>query len=187
MAVPDSNLQPRSHDETTDARLVDRARGDVEAFAALYRRHYPAIQRYVRRRLGGSGFVDDVVAETFLKALEYLPRYEERGLPFSAWLYRIATSRISRQARQAFRRLEQLQAEPVSEPDPDGPDRERIRRALLGLPDRFQSVIALHHLEGLSIDEVAAILECAPGTVKSRLARGREALRRRLEASGDPR
>lgn len=187
MAVPESQPDPRAIDETSDARLVDRARGDVEAFAALYRRHYPAIQRYVRRRLGQSGFVDDVVAETFLKALEYLPRYEDRGLPFRAWLYRIATSRISRLARRAARRLQQLEAEPAVEPDRDEPDREKIRRALLGLPERFQSVIALHHLEGLSVEEVAAILGCASGTVKSRLSRGRAALRRRLESSGDHR
>ncbi len=164
-----------------------RAKGDADAFALLYRRHYPAIQRYVRRRLGGSGMVDDVVAETFLTALEYLPRYQERGLPFRSWLYRLATSRISRWIRQARRRLEQLEHEPPARDIVAPDEREIVRLALLGLAERLQSVLGLHYLEGLSVDEVAAVLECSTGTVKSRLSRGRDALRRRLEQLGEGR
>lgn len=63
-----------------ESALVARARTDPDAFAALYRLHYPAIARYVRRRTGDEHAAADLVAETFLTALEHLPRYRERGL-----------------------------------------------------------------------------------------------------------
>ena len=167
----------------SDGDLVLRARADPDAFAQLYRRHHPAIARYVRRRVGEGEVARDLVAETFLAALESLHRYRDRGLPFRAWLYRLATSRVNRWARRKGRLVwRELEREPHAR-DPEegsGESAELARAALLALPPRYQTVLALHHLEGLSVEEVAAALGCRPGTVKARLSRGRERLRRIL-------
>ena len=70
----------------SEPSLVARARRDPDAFAALYRLHHPAIAGYIGRRIGDPEVTQDLVAETFLTALEKLPGYRERGAPFRAWL-----------------------------------------------------------------------------------------------------
>jgi len=168
-------------ESSREAALVERARTEVEAFAALYRTHHAAIARYVRRRVGDEHLAADLVAETFLAALESLGRYRERGLPFRAWLYRLASSRIDRWARR--RRLVALLPlveEPAVAEDSADPELTRARRALLALPPRYQTVLSLHYLEGLGVAEIGLTLGCRPGTVKARLARGRARLRFRL-------
>ncbi len=72
--------------------LIELARREPEAFARLYRAHYAAIQRYLRRRLGSPELVEDAVSDTFVAALQNLHRYRCRGVPFRAWLYRLAIS-----------------------------------------------------------------------------------------------
>ncbi len=66
--------------------LIERAKKDPKAFAALYRAHYPAIARYVYRRTGSRHATEDVVSEVFLSALQHLPRYRHRGIPIRCWL-----------------------------------------------------------------------------------------------------
>jgi len=167
--------------------LVRRAHRDPVAFAALYQRHYPAIQRYLRRRLGDPDVVEDAVSDTFVSALQQIANYEERGLPFRSWLYRLATGQASRQARRAARLARaQLETEPIDREPSASPARDHVRAALLRLSAQHQAVIALHHLEGMSVEAVAETLECRVGTVKSRLARGRDALRAQLERMGGP-
>jgi len=169
--------------ESEEAELVRRAPGDPGAFADLYRRHSPAIQRYLRRRLGDPHLVEDAVAETFLEAWRGIARYEARGLPFRSWLYRLATSRAHRHWRKAARLgMKELRVEPATEEEAGGLRLEVARACLLKLAPRYQDVLVLHHVEGLTVEECAATLGCRPGTIKSRLARGREALRRRMEA-----
>ena len=181
----DAALPERDAAEASqEARLVERARRDVEAFAQLYRLHYPAIARYVRRRVGDEHAAGDLVAETFLAALEGLGGYRQRGLPFRSWLYRLASTRVNRRVR----RLPLVSHAPLEE-EPRDPRAERepaevsaARRALLALPARYQSALSLHYMEGLSVAEVAAALGCRVGTIKARLSRGRDLLRARLVA-----
>lgn len=170
---------------TAEADLVRRAAGDPDAFAELYRRHYPAIQRYLRRRLGDPHIVEDTVAETFMGALKALPRYEDRGLPFQAWLYRIATLQANQQRRKAARiAMQQLELEPEALPDEDGPSAEAVRAALLQIAARYQEVIALHYFEHFDLQQISTTLGVQIGTVKSRLSRGRDALRHQLVKMG---
>src|SRR4029079_9408501 len=77
-----------------ESALIARAKsGDAEAFSAVYERYAPQIQRYIASRLSDPLLAEDVCADVFLKVLESLGRYEDRGWPFSAWLYRIAYAR----------------------------------------------------------------------------------------------
>lgn len=168
-----------------EAALMARARRDTAAFAELYRMHHAVIATYIHRRVGDEHVTDDLVSETFINALRYLGTFRSRGLPFRAWLYRIASNRVNRWARRershAFRELD----ETLPAPDGAGLDeklaRERARAALLTLPPKFQAVLSLHYLEGLPVEDVATALGLRVGTVKSRLSRGRDQLRARLQ------
>ena len=107
--------------------LVERAKRDGEAFAALYRAHRQAIARYIYRRVGDVHATEDLVADVFMIALQSLPRFRSRGVPIRAWFYRIATNRVNRWARRERGRvLKQLDAEPA---DPkSGSSQTRLRR-----------------------------------------------------------
>ncbi len=171
-----------------ERRLVELAKRNRDAFALLYRQHYPAIAAYVYRRTGDRHATEDLVADVFVIVLRTLARFRYRGVPFRYWLLRIATNTVNRWARRQRRR--QPQALPDDGwPDPrtdaasgvGGIDRERAQSALLSLSAKYQAVLALHYFEGLSVTDVAAVIGCRPGTVKSRLSRARDALRAKLE------
>lgn len=179
---PPSESDATEFEEWSEFRVIESARSDPQALSFLYRQHYAAIFGYVNRRIGNSHDASDVVAEVFLTMVRYLPRYRWRGAPFRSWLLRLATTQINRWVRR--RRWTRLWAR-VDESHPGGVDSpdarlEQIRQALWKLPIRFQSVLALHYLEEQSIEAIAEILNCRPGTVKSRLSRGREMLRSTL-------
>lgn len=172
---------------TEESRLIEAAKREPEALAQLYRRYHPLIARHVLRRVGQPAVAEDIVADVFLAMVRYLPRYRMGRTPFRAWLYRIATNRINRWARWQRRRAWQQLKHDVPGKADDANDRHHeaahVRAALLTLPVHFQSVLALHYLEELSVATIAEVLDCAEGTVKSRLARGRELLRKTLQES----
>ena len=162
-----------------EAQLIVRARKDPEAMAQLFRDHYSQTVRYISRRTGNRAVTDDLVSEVFLTMVRYLPRYRIGQTPFQAWLYRLATNQVNRWAKRQ-RRYAWQQLQDYAAPDheqSDGEDAARVRAALLTLPLHYQSALALHYLEEMSVEAVAQVLGCAIGTVKSRLARGRELLR----------
>jgi RNA polymerase sigma-70 factor (ECF subfamily) len=171
--------------DLSERDLVERARHDRAAFAQLYRIHRAAMARYIHRRVGDVHATEDLVAEVFLAALRHLPAYRQRGLPIRAWLYRIATHQVTRWVRRQRRQHRAdaagLRGAVAPEVEPSGGAAEVARQALMAVPTRYQAVLSLHYLEGLGVEEVARALGCRLGTVKSRLSRGREALRRQLE------
>lgn len=173
--------------ETDESELVERAKRDRRAFAMLYRLHCRDVATHIYRRVGDLHVAEDLVSEVFLIALRTLPRYRCRGVPLRFWLLRIATNAVNRWARRrrrgAIAALEagrREEAGTASASDHGGADLERAQAALLALPPKLQAVLSLHYIEGLAIREVAAVLGCREGTVKSRLSRAREALRERL-------
>jgi RNA polymerase sigma-70 factor (ECF subfamily) len=130
---------------------------------------------------------EDLVAETFVAAMRALPQYRYRGVPIRAWLYRIATSTVNRWARRGkrgfARALDECSPSDLSVTTVVAEQKvglEHARTALLSLKPKHQAVLALHYLEGMSVEEVAAVIGCRVGTVKSRLSRAREALREKL-------
>jgi len=170
-------------DEERD--LVERARRDRAAFTQLYRRYYDDVTSYVYRRLGDMHATEDVVADVFLAVMQSLRRYQYRGIPLKAWLYRIATNSVNRWLRRNRR---YVLGHPVTAQDGseavfvprERADAAAAREAMLALSPKHQTVLSLHYLEGLSVEEVASVIGCRVGTVKSRLSRGRESLQREL-------
>src|SRR5262245_3333044 len=164
-----------------DQELIERAKTSSDALATLYRTYRPVIAGYVGRRVENRHDAEDIIANVFLAMLRGLKRYRPSQVPFVIWLYRIATNEINWWVRK--RRTRSFFGLGSNRADPDvdaGDDAEMVRVALDKLPLRHQSVLTLHYLEGLSVQEVAAVLRVAVGTVKSRLSRGRDLLRKQI-------
>ncbi len=170
-----------------ERELVEQAKHDPRAFGRLYRHYYAMLATHVYRRTGDRHATEDVVADVFLTVLRVLPRYRYVGTPLRYWLLRIATNAVNRWARRQRRgrwrsvpldELDLADARSLSTASPVDP--EQAQRALLSIAPKYQAVLALHYLEGLSVKDVAAVIGCRAGTVKSRLARARDALRAAL-------
>ena len=163
--------------------------GDTAAFGALYEQYAPAIARYLRRRLGASEEVlEDLTSELFVKVYQKLGGYQDRGLPFSAWLYRIAhnllVDHVRALPRHAARSLDA--ADNVPERTTGRAlgrvlDRQVLAPALARLTDEQRRAVELRFLEGRSVAETAALLGRTEEAVKKLQARGLANLRRLLE------
>lgn len=160
-----------------EAALVRQAAHDPEAMSLLFRQHHGHIARYLLRRTGNHAVAEDLTSEVFLTMVRYLPHYRHRGTPFRAWLYRLATNQVNRWARRRGRLIWQPLGDLASDDKRNNHEAAHLRRRLLRVPLHYQNALALHYLEELSVETVAQVLGCAVGTVKSRLARGRELLR----------
>lgn len=177
-----------------DTALVERAKeGDQEAFALLYRRHQRSVYSLIRHLSGDEETAADLTQDTFVKAWHAMPRLRT-GAAFAGWLRIIATNLVRDKGRR--RRPESTITDNTSEdgPDFDLPDdgplpqdqlhlrqqQYRVREAILRLPEPQRIVVILHHLEDVPVAEIATQLDIPLGTVLSRLARGRDALRRKL-------
>ncbi|MBD2894742.1 RNA polymerase sigma factor [Actinomadura nitritigenes] len=193
-AVRDPAAEPSG--EPTDAALIAASRSDPERFAALFRRHAPAIMRYTVRRLGQDP-AEDIVAETFLVAFRRRAAYDAERPDARPWLYGIATNLIRRHRRAEVRALRALArggTDPVTEPFTDavedrvhaGASSQALAGAIAALPAAQREVLLLVTWAGLTYDEVAEALGVPSGTVRSRMNRIRRKLRGALGDAADP-
>jgi len=158
-----------------EARLIDRARqGDRESIGALYQKYVQAVYRYVSYRVPEYAAVEDLTAEVFLRMVEGLPKYKLNGVPFEAWLYRIAAARVADYYRTASRHPQQAlsEVEPAPLVSPEGmlqiEEEERaLRAALRELSDEHQDILLLRFVERKSHAEVALLLGKSVTAIKS--------------------
>lgn len=185
------------HDAAAD--LLDRARrGDGRAFEDLARTVEAPLYRHVLRILGTGADSEDVVQDAMISAWRSIASFE--GGSFRAWIFRIATNRAIDVVRQRRRRGE-LPLEPPedaevewAEPVAGGPEPAElasqaealalVEEALAALPPEQRAVLVLRDVEGFSYEEIAQITTAEVGTVKSRIHRGRLAVRNALVAKG---
>jgi RNA polymerase sigma-70 factor (ECF subfamily) len=182
----------RSDNTAEDDRAAVEAvrRGDREAFRGLVERYQRMVASVVWRFGIRADDVDDLVSEIFLKAFRNLPLYRPEHA-FSTWLYRLAANHAvdHRRRRRAERgRTEMPEQVADDSPGPDaGLEREetirRVREALERVDPRYREAMQLVYIEGLKVEEAARMLGIPEGTVKTRLLRGREAMRRVLSRS----
>src|SRR5947209_17117191 len=176
-----------------ERRLVEAARDDPVAFGALYEQHVDAIYAYALHRVRDGAVAEDVVAETFHRALENLGRYEWRGVPFSAWLYRIASNVIA--ARYRHEPAVHLDDVDHLHHDGIGPEQllllgersHELRAAVDALPTDQQQAVILRYGQRLRNKEIAHIMGRSEGAVKQLLHRALDGLHKRLvvaEAEG---
>lgn len=165
-----------------DAELVAAARAEPRAFLHLYDRYFDRILGYVRIRIRDAATCEDVTSHVFVTALAQLGRFRARGT-FAGWLFQIARNAVYDVQRQ--RVVEPLPDERVAtEPGPEERllERERsdrLRSLVRSLPTEQQDLLALRYGAGLGYDEIGVILDAAPGTVRVRVHRILEELRRR--------
>ncbi len=164
--------------------LVEKAKQNMDAFLELYDRNVTGLYRYAFYQTGNRDEAEDIVSQTFLQAREHLHRYEQRGIPFSHWLYRIASNLISRSQRRRQREMplaaETLEVAAAGE-DP-GSVTERIDLGVLvrTLPERQQQALTLRYIQDLSLRDVAQIMDLSEGAVKQLAFRALRTLRERM-------
>jgi RNA polymerase sigma-70 factor (ECF subfamily) len=184
----------RRHSDLDEGELIRRAKTDPHAFASLYEAHYSRILNYIFRRTLDPSLSEDLTSETFFKALRGLRKFR-RG-SFQGWLYKIATNEIRMHWRSARTRREndpkwrdELRRIHFASHESDNPEdrhekmREFIllRKALLELPPRYQTVLVLRYFEDLPYSEIAQAMGKRLGTVKSLVHRGVARLRELIE------
>lgn len=175
-----------------DALLVGRVlEGDGEAYGELVGRHMRRAFSIAYRILEHREDAEDVVQDSFLRALEHIDTLE-RARPFRPWFYRIVVNRALNYRRgRSLRATDPLPpdlAGTTASPEQDADNaalRERLRRALDALPERQRIIVQLADLEDLTSGEIAEVLDIAAGTVRWHLHQAREALRKTLKPLKD--
>lgn len=185
-------------DRDVDQQLVERAqRGDKQAFGLLVSKYQRKLGRLLSRLIRDPAEVEDVAQEAFIKAYRALPSFRGESA-FYTWLYRIgintAKNYLVSQGRRAptTTEFDSEEAETFDEGeqlrDINTPERmlqsrqigETVNSAMETLPEELRTAIVLREIEGLSYEEIASIMECPIGTVRSRIFRAREAIAEKL-------
>ncbi len=187
----------------TDAQLVARAqRGEQRAFELLVIKYQRRIERLIGRMVRDDALVQDIAQESFIRAYRALPQFRGDSA-FYTWMYRIAVN-TAKKALMDLKRDPVIPESSMLRPDDDDGDETSSRRiepsngetpdallaskeiaqavnaAVEALSDDLRQAITLREIEGLSYDEIADLMNCPIGTVRSRIFRAREAIAERL-------
>src|SRR5690554_3758048 len=184
--------RPRSLKRLEDTDLVDMAKeGDKDAFGELYERYVEKIYNYIYYRTGNHHDAEDITARVFFRAMAHIETYTERGIPFQAWLYRIAHNLVANWHHDRGRRkiiaLEDYVG-PTQNDSPDSQAETREEQALLlekirQLPAERQQLLILKFIERLPNAEIGEIMGRTEGAIKSLYHRTLNALRDDLKDS----
>lgn len=183
-----------------DTTLIQRCQAnDAAAFNEIVARYKNKVYNYVCRMVGTGIDAEDLTQETFIRAYMNMKTFQSRA-SLNTWLYRIATNicidytRKNSRVKAMTTSLQREDLEEEGETERDLPDERfnpqnlllnkelgaQLETALKALPEKLRTVVLLHDIEGLAYDEIAQIVDCPLGTVKSRLFNARAALREKL-------
>ena len=192
-----------------DALLIDRVkRGDVRAFEMLVVKYQRRIERLIARMVRDVDLVPDIAQETFIRAYRAIPQFRGESA-FYTWLYRIAVN-TAKKALVELKRDPLVSESALASADDDGDETSRVENelsdgetpeavlaskeiaatvnaAIEALSDDLRQAITLREIEGLSYEEIAAVMNCPIGTVRSRIFRARESIAERLRPLLDTR
>ncbi len=175
------------NDEET---LVQRAKQDPAAFGLLYERYVKKIYNYIFYRVGNHHDAEDLTSKTFYKALDNIDRYVSWGVPFSAWLYRIAHNLVANWHRDRSRRkvisLEGLVVVDGGGDRPEkaaetGEEREELLKVIRRLPTDRQQLLVLKFVEHMTNAQIGQIMGRSEGAIKSLYHRTLITLRKELK------
>jgi len=179
-----------SYKDMPDGALVERAPSDKAAFGELYERYVKRIYNYIYFRTGSAQDAEDLTARVFFRAMGHIETYSDRGVPFQAWLYRIAHNLTANWHRdQGRRKVVSLEDYIAGELIDDAPDRavedqqdiERLRAIVRRMPEERQQLLNLKFVDGMSNAEIGDIMQRTEGAVKSLYHRTLMALREELQ------
>ncbi|PKO10960.1 MAG: RNA polymerase subunit sigma-24 [Chloroflexi bacterium HGW-Chloroflexi-2] len=183
-------------EQLDDIQLIeDACNGDNEAFGLLYERNVRKIYNYIYYRTGNINEAEDLTSKVFQRAFRHIESYNQRGVPFSAWLYRIAHNLVANWYRDRSRKKEvalddQLPSSfyfdfPESSLE-KSEESEKMMKAIRRLPPERQQLIILKFVEGLSNSEIGLIMQKSEGAIKSLYHRTLESLRKEIEKIDQP-
>lgn len=174
-----------------DKLLILRAQqGDAQAFETLYQQHLKRVYNIAWRMMGNDADAQDIAQEVMLKAWRALPSFKLDS-SLSTWLYRIAVNACSDELRRRKTKTVSVDvlAETGHEPGDSGfeqsaADSQNLSWAIGQLVEEYRAAVVLRDVEGYSYEEIAQILKCPIGTVRSRINRAREQLRVLINRGG---
>ena len=175
--------------EADERLVIEAAQKDPSRFAELYENNFARVYAFIVRRVGNRTETEDLTSEVFHQALANLKRFEWRGIPFSAWLFRIAANLISDRWQRSGReqpaddpqQIETAQASPAEIEDVER--RATLFRLVETLPAEQRRVLVLRFVEQKSIREVAREVRKTEGAVKQLQFRALTSLRARMEGA----
>jgi len=175
-------LKRRSKD-APERRLIEAAQRDPACFAQLYEDNFERVYAFIVRRVRDRDQAQDLTADVFHSALKNLSRFEWRGAPFAAWLFRIATNAIASRGKRAAR-LEAIKQREISVDDPTSETdlaevehRARLFKLVEKLPDDQRRVLTMRFAQQKGIAEIAKNIGRSEGAVKQLQFRGLQSLR----------
>jgi len=176
-------------DRVRNRELLKRFRaGDRDAFTTVYRAQYPGVFRFALHMTADRCKAAEVAQDVFVWLVHHAGDYDPERGDLAALLAGVTRKFLLRRRHEEMKWLP-LEDAPaprvVPEREPDTTEADRLRAAIAGLPERYRAVVALCDLEGKTYEEAAAALECAVGTVRSRLHRARGLLVRKLQDCRD--
>jgi len=175
--------------DNADSVLIQRAQqGQSEAFGELYQRYATVIFRFVCLRLGNNEDAEDLTEEIFMRALHNLARYDDRGIPFAAYLFQIARNALIDHYRKNRNSLSSIDDLDIRGGDP-GPEEsvshriefQDLQRIMENLPEDYRNVLILRFLSGLSPEETAIMMDRSEGAVRVLQFRALAALKKLLQ------
>jgi RNA polymerase sigma-70 factor, ECF subfamily len=167
-----------------DRLLVEAAQKDPSRFAELYEIHFERVYAFIVRRVSDRDVAEDLTSDVFHKALANLRRFEWRGVPFVAWLFRIAANAIADRSRHAAKEIVEDPPEGITEMNVEAIDhRSRLFQLVDQLPSDQRRVVTMRFAEEKSIREIAQELGRSEGAVKQLQFRALEKLRAQMEGA----
>jgi RNA polymerase sigma-70 factor, ECF subfamily len=186
---------PEEHAAENKGLLQEAKNGSTQAFGELYEQYAPRIFRFLYAHLDNRLDAEDLTEEVFLKAWRALPKYQEKGLPFTAFLFRIAQNTLTDYYRRTTRPGREILHEDIPDNNPKNElvevvlaklEQQELRRLLLELREDYRTVLVARFLSDLSPEETAQMMGKTPGAVRVLQHRALAAMRKLFEekASG---
>lgn len=170
--------------------ILDRSKRDPKAFGELYEKYFERIFNFIYRQTDDEELTADLTSQTFLNALRNVNNFEYRGVPVSAWFYRIGSNEVNKHYRKIKRdkvfSLEETKVREIVEQGEDGWDEELVKRLLeylKDLPTEMLEVLELRFFEDKDFNEIAFILNITESGAKMRTYRALDRLRKKFNLS----
>ncbi len=187
----------QERDLSEEVALINAAKTDPEAFGLLYERYVERIYNYIYFRVGGAGDAEDLTAKVFFKALRNIGGYRHMGLPFSAWLYRIAHNLVANYHRDRFK-IQEISIENLIVEDTNRSsapehmmetkqENDFLMSLVKDLSSQKRELIILKYVQKLSNEEIGQIFGKTEGAIKSLYHRTLVELKERAKQNKDAR
>jgi len=168
--------------------ILDRSKKEPKAFGELYEKYFDRIFNFIYRQTDDEDLTADLCSQTFLSALKNLDRYQFRGVPFSAWLYKVASNEVNKHYRKRKHdkvfSIEEIRVRELFEQANEEWDEEMIQQLLLylkDLPTDMLEVLELRFFEDKDFKEIAFILDITESGAKMRTYRALDRLRKNFK------